>query len=279
MMPEWHFHINIHITYSVKIKDVICTLERFAPLPLQEDYDNAGLQVGLTEADVSGVLLCLDVTEQVVSEAQSLGYNMIVSHHPLIFHRLRHIGGESYVERCVMEAIKAGITIVSMHTNLDSAEGGVNYEIARRLGIEMSTVTIIEPREAEGVTGGACIVGMLPKAVTSEEYIRKVKEVFRVPRITGNELLQRPIQSIAICGGAGAFMLPQAVAAKADAFLTGEMHYHEYFAREQQIQITVIGHYESEQYTQQLLQDIIQQHCPGVKTVVTSTNTNPVRYY
>ena len=248
-------------------------------MPLQEDYDNAGLQVGLTEADVSGVLLCLDVTEQVVSEALSLGCNMIVSHHPLIFHRLRHIGGDSYVERCVMQAIKAGITIVSMHTNLDSAEGGVNYEIARRLGIDMSTVTILEPREAEGVTGGACIVGNLPQAVTSEDYIRKVKEVFRVPCIMGNEQLQRPIQRIAICGGAGSFMLPQAVAAQADAFLTGEMHYHEYFAREQQIQITVIGHYESEQYTQHLLQEIIEQRCPGVKAIVTAVNTNPVRYY
>ena len=160
----------------MKIKDVISTLERFAPLPLQEDYDNAGLQVGLTEAEVSGVLLCLDVTEQVVSEAQQLGCNMIVSHHPLIFRKLRHISGDSYIERCVMQAIRSGITIVSRHTNLDSAEGGVNYEIARRLGIDMQTVTILQPREVEGVTGGARIVGELPQPLTAEAYINKVKE-------------------------------------------------------------------------------------------------------
>lgn len=73
---------------SVKIREVVDALERFAPLPLQESFDNAGLQVGLTEAEVSGALLCLDVTEKVVDEAVALGCNLIVSHHPLIFHRL-----------------------------------------------------------------------------------------------------------------------------------------------------------------------------------------------
>ena len=78
----------------MKIKDVAVTLERFAPLPLQESYDNAGLQIGLTEAeDVSGVLLCLDVTEEVICEAERQGCNLIVSHHPLIFRPLRHITG------------------------------------------------------------------------------------------------------------------------------------------------------------------------------------------
>ena len=82
----------------MKIKDVISTLEQFAPLPLQESYDNAGLQIGLTEADVSGVLLCLDVTEAIVSEAIEKGCNMIVSHHPLLFHGLKQISDSSYVE-------------------------------------------------------------------------------------------------------------------------------------------------------------------------------------
>lgn len=74
-------------------------------------------------------------------------------------------------------------------------------------------------------------------------------------------------------------MLPQAIEAQADAFLTGEMHYHDYFSHEQQIQITIIGHYESEQYTQNLLKEIIDNGCPDVRTVITSINTNPVRYY
>jgi putative NIF3 family GTP cyclohydrolase 1 type 2 len=88
----------------VKIIEVVDALERFAPLPLQEDYDNAGLQVGLTEAEVSGALLCLDVTEAVLDEAIEKGCNLIVSHHPLIFHKLSHLTGDDYVQRVVMKA-------------------------------------------------------------------------------------------------------------------------------------------------------------------------------
>ena len=85
----------------MKIKDVIATLEVFAPLPLQEEYDNAGLQVGVTEAEISGVVLCLDVTEEVLAEAVEKGCNMVVAHHPLLFRPLRRLGDSSQVERCV----------------------------------------------------------------------------------------------------------------------------------------------------------------------------------
>ena len=110
----------------MKITEVVSALERFAPLPLQADYDNAGMQIGLTEAEVSGALLCLDVNEQIVDEAIRKGCNLIVAHHPLIFRKLRRITGEDYVQRVVMKAIKNDIAIVAMHTNLDSAKGGVN---------------------------------------------------------------------------------------------------------------------------------------------------------
>ncbi|MBQ2341054.1 MAG: Nif3-like dinuclear metal center hexameric protein, partial [Bacteroidaceae bacterium] len=84
---------------SVRIQEVISALERFAPLPLQESYDNAGLQMGLTEAEVSGALLCLDVTEDVIDEAIQKGCNMVVSHHPLLFRPLKSIAGRDYIER------------------------------------------------------------------------------------------------------------------------------------------------------------------------------------
>lgn len=105
----------------MKIKEVICALERFAPLPLQEDWDNAGLQLGLTETEASGALLCLDVNERIVDEAISKGCNLIVSHHPLLFRGLKTISDADYVQRTVMKAIRAGIAVVSMHTNMDNA--------------------------------------------------------------------------------------------------------------------------------------------------------------
>ena len=108
----------------MKIKEVVDALEMFAPLPLQDGFDNAGLQIGLTDAEAAGALLCLDVTEAVVDEAISLGYNLIVSHHPLIFKGYKSITGKDYVERCIMKAIKHDIVIFSMHTNLDNAPQG-----------------------------------------------------------------------------------------------------------------------------------------------------------
>ncbi len=261
----------------MKIKDVTSALECFAPLPLQEDYDNAGLQVGLTEAEVSGVLLCLDVTEAIVSEAKEKGCNMIVAHHPLIFRKLRHITSEDYVQRCVIDAIKNDITIVAMHTNLDSAKDGVNYMIARKLGL--ADVEMIDARTVCDTEAGIGVAGLLPKPLSAKEFIGKVKDTFHAGCVMTNELLSRPISKIAVCGGSGAFALQKAITAGADAFITGEMHYHEFFGMEQQIQIAVIGHYESEQFTINLLEEIINDRCKGVRTVKTEIDTNPIQYH
>ncbi|MBR6621684.1 MAG: Nif3-like dinuclear metal center hexameric protein [Bacteroides sp.] len=129
----------------MKIKEIIAALERFAPLPLQDGFDNAGLQVGLTEAEATGALLCLDVTEAVVEEAVTLGFNLIISHHPLIFKGFKSLTGRNYVERCVMKAIQNGIVIYSAHTNLDNAKGGVNFKIAEKIGLK--NVRIPVPKE------------------------------------------------------------------------------------------------------------------------------------
>ena len=260
----------------MKIKDVICALERFAPLPLQEDYDNAGLQVGLTEAEVSGVLLCLDVTETTVNEAIEKGCNMIVAHHPLIFRKLKHITDEDYVQRCVMAAVKNDITIVAMHTNLDSVRGGVNTMIARKL--RLTDTEMLNGSTQNGTEAGMGVIGSLPDPLSAEEFLKTVKSTFSAGCVMTNELLQRPVRKVAVCGGAGAFVMSAAMAAGADAFLTGEMHYHEFFGTEQKLQIAVIGHYESEQFTIELLKEIIDNSCSGVRTVMTDINTNPINY-
>ena len=275
----------------MKIIEGVNALERFAPLPLQEDYDNAGLQVGLTAADVSGALLCLDVTEQVVDEAVANGCNLIVSHHPLIFHRLSCISDADYVQRTVMKAIEHKVAIVSMHTNLDAAEGGVNFKIAEKLGLcdvrfigKTQTATAPQPLGAATtdttteVRGGEGVIGRFAEPMAADDFLLLVKQRFDVECVMANELLRRPIATVALCGGAGDFLLPVAVKAGADAFLTGEMHYHQYFGYEQRVQIAVIGHYQSEQYTKEILRDIIQRDCPGVRCVMSAINTNPILY-
>lgn len=261
----------------MKIKDVIAALERFAPLPLQEDWDNAGLQVGLTEAEVSGALLCLDVTEKVVDEAVAKGCNLIVSHHPLIFRKLRRIDGAGDVQRSVIKAIKNDVVIVSMHTNLDAARGGVNDEMARRLGL--CNIRFTAPVEKGGVECCVGSMGELPESLSASDFIALVKKTFNASVVMTNELLERPIRTVAVAGGAAGEMLGDAMRAGADAFITGEMHYHQYFDLEQKIQLAVIGHYETEQFTQQVLKEIIERECEGVRCIVTSHCTNPVRYY
>lgn len=260
----------------MKIREVVDALERFAPLPLQESFDNAGLQVGLTEAEVSGALLCLDVTEAVVDEAVALGCNLIVSHHPLIFRALKHITYSDYVQRTVAKALKNDITIVSMHTNIDNAQGGVNYKIAEKMGLE--GCRFFGEKTVGDICCGSGVIGMLPEAVAADDFVIMLRRTFDVECVECNQLLRRPIQTVAVCGGAGSFLLPEAVAAGADAFVTGEMHYHEFFGREQEIQIAVIGHYQSEQFTNEIFKTIIEEQCKGVKTYLTKTNTNPIIY-
>lgn len=261
----------------MKIIEVVNALERFAPLPLQEDYDNAGLQIGLTEAEISGALLCLDVTEETVDEAIRKGCNLIVSHHPLIFRRLRRIAGEDMVQRVVAKAIVNHIVIVSMHTNMDAAQGGVNFKIAEKMGLH--NVRFMSTKTVDGVECGSGVIGEFEEPVAADDFIILLKKVFCVECVEANQLLRRPIKKVAMCGGSGSFLLNEAVEAGADAFLTGEMHYHEYFGREQQIQIAVIGHYQSEQFTSEIFRDVIERECQGVKCFIAETCTNPIMYF
>ena len=284
----------------MKIKQVVDALEHYAPLPLQEGYDNAGLQVGLTEAvEMSGALLCLDVTEEVVEEAVQKGCNLIVSHHPLIFRKLARISDENYVQRTVRKAIKNDISIVSMHTNMDAATGGVNFKIAEKLGLENVRFFGGE-KEVDGVKGGNGVIGEISdedilqaaeagklseevknhfaEGIAADDLVLQLRERFGVECVQCNQLLCRPIRKVALCGGSGSFLLEEAIQAGADAFITGEMSYHEYFGHEQEIQICVIGHYQSEQFTSEIFRSIIQEQFPEAKCYISEINTNPIIY-
>jgi putative NIF3 family GTP cyclohydrolase 1 type 2 len=175
-----------------------------------------------------------------------------------------------------MKAVQKGICVISMHTNMDNAKGGVNYKMAEKLGLR--DVQFLAPKTVDGVESGSGVVGELPAAQTADDFVLAVKKAFGVECAMCNELLRRPVRKVALCGGAGDFLLDDALKAGADAFITGEMHYHQYFGYEQQIQICVIGHYQSEQYTTEIFRDIIEKECPGVRTCIAETCTNPVLY-
>ena len=351
----------------------------FAPLPLQEGFDNSGLQIGLTDAEVTGVLLCLDVTEDVVEEAVASGCNLIVSHHPLIFSPLKRITGRNYVERCVLKALANGIAIYASHTNMDSVQGGVNYRIAEKLGLQ--NVRILAPKEDSlfklsvyvpvvhadvvrkalfaagcGNIGnyGSCsynvegygtfeaeegcnpfcgkvgelhkenetridtvmpaylknrvvsallkvhpyeepaydiyplknswgsvglgVVGDLPCEVEEKDFLGKVKQIFNVGSLRHTSLSGNKVKRVALCGGSGASFADAAISAGAQVYITGEARYHDLFNYDGQILFAVIGHYESEQFTMDIFNDIILESYPEVKVKKTTVNTNPVHY-
>ncbi len=251
-------------------------LEQYAPLPLQDGFDNAGLQIGLTaEQEVTGALLCLDVTEAIIDEAEREGCNLIVAHHPLLFHGLRSVTGKSYVERCVIKAIQKGIGIYAAHTNLDNAQGGVNYRIAEKIGL--TNLSFLETKPT-AVPAGSGVIGELQAEEDERDFLVRLKSIFGIRCIRHNALCGRKIRRVALCGGAGGFLLSNAIEQGADVFLTGEVRYHDYFGHEGELLIAEMGHYESEQYTVEIFEEILRARLPELRTVKTSLNTNPINY-
>ncbi len=363
----------------MKIKEVLGALERFAPLPLQDGFDNAGLQIGLTEAEATGALLCLDVTEAVIDEAVAMGINLVVAHHPLLFKGIKSITGRDYIERCIMKALKNDIVIYAAHTNLDNAWNGVSFKMAEKLGLK--NIRILQPKEdvllklvtfapleyapkvrqalfkagcgeigdydscsfnvegegtfcaKEGTRpfcgevgklhvepearietilpaylkgkalkallevhpyeepafdfyslsqswshAGAGAFGELEEPMAETEFLRVVKKTFEAACVRHTKLTGRVIERIALCGGSGAFLIPDALSAEADVFITGEIGYHRFFGHEQDILLAEIGHFESEQYTKELLKTIIEEACPQLDAYISEVNTNPIKY-
>ena len=209
----------------MRIREIIGAIERRAALRWQEGFDNSGLQVGDPEAEAKGILITLDITEEIVDEAIAKGCNLIVSHHPLIFKALKQVGFSTYQQRCVVKAVKNDICIYSAHTSLDNAFGGVNHRIAVILGLG-ETEWLGSPADSESGSG---LIGSLEKPLIDRDFFLRTKEAFGVNALRCSRPEGRLIRKVAVCGGAGAFLLPEAIRKGADCFVCGEFHYHDYF--------------------------------------------------
>ena len=136
----------------MKVREIAAAIESFAPLSLQESYDNAGLIVGRPDDEVHKALLAVDVTEEVLQEAVEEGCDMIITHHPIVFHPLKRFNSATYVERCVEEAIRRGIVLYAAHTNLDSTPDGMSWRVGQMLGLE--NMEVMQPTNPEGAGFG-----------------------------------------------------------------------------------------------------------------------------
>ncbi|MCM1291226.1 MAG: Nif3-like dinuclear metal center hexameric protein [Prevotella sp.] len=256
-----------------KVKDIAAAIEEFAPLSLQEGYDNAGLQVGNPEMDVSAALLCLDVTEDVINEAIARECNMIISHHPLLFKGLKQISGKTYIERIVIKAILNNIAIYSAHTNLDSSVLGVSHQMAKELGVE--NLKVLCPKEDDSNTGLG-VIGEIPPT-PKHELLRKIRDTFKTKCLKFST--QSPkivIRKVALCGGAGAEFIPNAIELGADCYISGDIKYHDYTTWGGDILLADIGHYESELCARKIFVRILKKRFPEFVTFMAEDESNPI---
>jgi dinuclear metal center YbgI/SA1388 family protein len=268
----------------MKLSTIIGALEESVPLDLQESYDNAGLILGDPDMDIRGALISIDTTENIIEEAIEQGCNLVLSHHPVIFKGIKKITGETYVERTILKAIRHDIAIYAIHTNLDNILfNGVNGKIAEKLGlVDLSVLSEKSYSDSDSFGNqhfGAGVVGYLEQPISETDFLTTLKNAMDLTVIRYTSLLNKPIHKIAVCGGAGSFLLPRAIEQKADIYISADFKYHEFFDADNKIIIADIGHFESEQYTMELLHDIMTEKFPNFAARYAKTITNPIKYF
>jgi len=364
----------------MKISDLTNYIETIAPLAMQESYDNAGLIVGDRQSEVTGVLISLDVTEEVIDDAIAQGCNLIVAHHPFVFGGIKKFTGANYVERTLIKAIKNDVAVYAAHTNLDNMlNDGVNAKIAEKIGLrnvrilspmqgKLCKVSVFVPNaQAEQVrnamfeAGAGCIgnydscsynvvgqgtfkagegcnpfagkkgelhfeaetridtivpqhllgktigamlavhpyeepaydvyplandyqqagsgiIGELDEPEGAIDLLKRVKKIFGCGCVRHTGLPAKPVSKIAVCGGAGSFLIKDAMRAGADMLITADVKYHQFFDAEYPFVLADIGHYESEQFTKELFYELLTRKFSNFAVRLTKVNTNPIKY-
>lgn len=261
----------------MKLQELTDFLESIADLSLQESYDNSGLILGNPDLEITSVMCSLDCTLEVLIEAKERNCNVIVSHHPIVFSGIKKFDEDHYVDRAILYAIKNDIAIYAIHTNLDNVfHNGVNQKIAERL--QLQDLRILLPKPGIQQTG-AGMIGRLLYPIKTEEFLGYLKTQLNTPLIRHTRFVKKEISNVALAGGSGAFLIKTAIHSGADVFITADIKYHEFFDANDKILLADVGHYESEQFTIELLYGLISQKFSNFATHYIKTSTNPVHYF
>jgi dinuclear metal center YbgI/SA1388 family protein len=322
----------------MQIKEIISVLETLAPPQYQESYDNAGLILGNSQWECTGIICSLDATEEVVLEAKAKGCNLIVAHHPILFKGIKQLNGKDYVEKTLITAIKSDIAIYAIHTNLDNVIWGVNSKIADQIGLInrqilvpkaglLSKLICFAPESAveniktalfeagagqighysecsfqvngwgnfKGGPNSQPTIGQAGQRTSVEEVrIEFIHPTHLQKKLVNAMIKAHPYEEVAYdlvsldndyqhVGSGIEGELPEpmedAIRAGADVFISADLKYHEFFDANGQILIADIGHWESEQYTTDLLFDILQAKFPTFAVLKSVIKTNPVNYF
>lgn len=259
----------------MKVSEITSVIEAVAPLRWQESYDNAGLIVGRPDDEVHAALLAVDVTEEVLDEAERRGCDMVITHHPIIFHPLKRLNSASPVERCVERAIRRGIALYACHTNLDSAPEGMSFRLGQQLGLQ--NMTLLEPSEKdEGVGFG--VVGELAEPQPLMEYLKWVQQRLSVRTVRYSDPVTEQVQRVAICTGAGASMIGLARRRGVELYLTADLKYNDFMTPDKALTVADIGHFESEFCAIELLFDILSKKLLTFAVLRSEASRNPINY-
>ncbi len=232
-------------------------IDRLAPFWLTMDFDNTGILVGDRNREIACALLALDCTPAVVEQARQLGAQLIITHHPVIFHPLKRVNEDAVV----YQLIRSDIAVISAHTNLDIAQGGVNDALASAIGLrDCRGLELLN--EQTGAWLGR--IGTLPEPLSPEAFAAHIKACLNASSIKFSAA-PRVIRTVALCSGSGADCLDAAISAGADALLTSEVKQHEYLAAAAAgISIFDAGHFDTEDIVIEPLRDYLAKEIPDV---------------
>lgn len=250
---------------KILVSDIFDYIDNFASFDLAEEFDNSGLLIGDMDAGVENVLISLDLTQSVLNQAKEMGADLIVTHHPVIFEPLKRIGFGDLVG----EAIASKISVICAHTNLDKAVGGVNDCLARAL----------ELKNVETLDGFSDYlrIGCLSEKLSCECFVKYVSQKLKIPVRATN--CCGYIKNVAVLGGAGEFAWKEALAAGADAFITGESKHHILLAAaEADFCFVDAGHFGTERLVCSGLRDVLKSKFKNDVNFIVASQKNPVFY-
>ena len=261
------------------VREIYQYLDGLAPFSLQMDFDNAGFLVGRGDRQVKKLLVALDITQEVAEEAVELGAELIVSHHPVIFHPAKSVTDGDPDGRILLTLIEGGVAAICAHTNLDAVTGGVNDALAQALGL-----TQIEQLHQDGVDpagrpygiGRVGTVAGAPKY--APEFAAFVKEALGANGVRYVDA-RRPVRRVAVGGGACADMLREALALGCDTFVTADVKYNGFLdARALGVNLIDAGHYPTEQVVVPVLAKWLSAGFPQVEVVETDRHKEAFLY-
>ncbi|MEN6484828.1 MAG: Nif3-like dinuclear metal center hexameric protein [Syntrophobacteraceae bacterium] len=269
----------------VRVKDILAWIDDYAPFRYAESWDRCGLQVGDPQARVERVLVALDPGTSSIEEAQRLECQCLVSHHPLIFRPLNTVREDRFPECLVIRALKAGIHLIAAHTNLDASRGGTNELLSEMLSLDShGPLEVNAAWRSDDRYAGMGRMGVLPEAMSLDRLSRSVQKALGGidVRVVGRP--EQQVELVALCTGSGGGLLERAIEAGADAYVSGDIKYHEaQRAVEAGLGLIDVGHYASEKPIVELLASYLRSRSAEeglvLDVVAACDESDPFRFY